>query len=132
MIATKPMASRRSHLFLLIGALALAISAHAAANGFVHTNGSQLVDGQGHALNLFLACANIDADYVSLLFGFLETLKLTLDHGGFHVVACSSFDPLHQNFFGCAEIDEVNLYIMIVVACYANNIPVFLFECAAR
>jgi endoglucanase len=51
-IATKPMASRRSHLFLLIGALALAISAHAAANGFVHTNGSQLVDGQGHALNL--------------------------------------------------------------------------------
>jgi hypothetical protein len=46
------MASRRSHLFLLIGALALAISAHAAANGFVHTNGSQLVDGQGHALNL--------------------------------------------------------------------------------
>ncbi|MFY9940391.1 MAG: cellulase family glycosylhydrolase, partial [Silvibacterium sp.] len=52
MIATKPIASRRSHLFLLIGALALAISAHAAANGFVHTNGSQLVDGQGHALNL--------------------------------------------------------------------------------
>ena len=46
--------SRRFHPFLLIAALTLAISAHAADpnRGYVHTSGSQLVDGQGHTLNL--------------------------------------------------------------------------------
>ncbi len=54
MTPKKQTASRRFHPFLLIAALTLAISAHAADpnRGYVHTNGSQLVDGQGHTLNL--------------------------------------------------------------------------------
>jgi len=47
-----PIAARRFHPLPLIAALALALSAHAATNGYVHTNGSQLVDGDGHTLNL--------------------------------------------------------------------------------
>jgi hypothetical protein len=45
-------ALRRLHPLLLISALTLGFSSQAATNGFVHANGTQLVDGEGHTLNL--------------------------------------------------------------------------------